>query len=77
MEYEKKYVSVNELAEYLKVNKKIIIKENQEMVFNKRSYQSLINPYKDAYYENIKVDENSYTTKIIRILLLIKDQLNK
>lgn len=49
MENEKKYVPVNELAEYLKVNKKIIVKENQEMVFNEKSYQSLINPYKDFF----------------------------
>lgn len=43
----KKYKSVDEQIEYLKKNKKIIVKDAHKQIFEERSYSSLINPYKE------------------------------
>lgn len=46
---EKLFKTIDEQIEYLKDNKKIIVKEEQKCVFEERSYSSLINPYKEFF----------------------------
>ena len=45
----KTYKSVDEQIEYLKDNKKIIVKNEHKQIFEERSYSSLINPYKEFF----------------------------
>lgn len=46
---EKIYKTVDEQIEYLRKNKKIIVRDEYKYIFNKRSYSSLINPYKEFF----------------------------
>lgn len=69
----KKYKSVDEQIEYLKKNKKIIVKDAHKQIFEERSYSSLINPYKEFFSYGRDANGNH----IYRIILFTNEIIPK
>ena len=71
----KEYKTVDEMIDYLRENKRIIVSDEYRKVFEERSYISLINPYKEFFsYGRNEKGEHIYPveTDFEKIMSLIK-----
>ncbi len=71
----KEYKTVDEMIDYLRENKRIIVSDEYRKVFEERSYISLINPYKEFFsYGRNEKGEHIYPvdTDFEKIMTLVK-----